>query len=42
MHIIPIVRIGGTHVGQGHVGPVTLDLMDRFERYHRDYINARQ
>jgi branched-chain amino acid aminotransferase len=42
MHIIPIVRIGGAHVGQGHVGPVTLDLMDRFERYHHDYINARR
>jgi len=42
MHVIPIVRIGGAHVGQGHVGPVTLDLMDRFERYHRDYINVRR
>lgn len=40
MHIIPIVRIAGVHVGKGHVGPVTLDLMDRFERYHQDYINA--
>ncbi len=42
MHIIPIVRIGGALVGDGRVGPVTIDLMDRFERYHRDYINARQ
>ncbi len=42
MHIIPIVRIGGAHVGEGRVGPVTRDLMDRFERYHRDYINARR
>jgi branched-chain amino acid aminotransferase len=42
MHIIPVVRIGGAHVGEGHVGPVTLDLMDRFERYHRDYIHSRR
>lgn len=42
MHIIPIVRISDVLVGQGHVGPVTLDLMDRFERYHRDYIDARR
>jgi branched-chain amino acid aminotransferase len=42
MHIIPIVRIGGVLVGEGRVGPVTLDLTDRFERYHRDYIDARR
>jgi branched-chain amino acid aminotransferase len=42
MHIIPIVRIGDVLVGKGQVGPVTLDLMDRFERYHRRYIESRQ
>jgi branched-chain amino acid aminotransferase len=38
MHIIPIVRIGVATPGDGHVGPVTRGLMDRFERYHRAYI----
>jgi branched-chain amino acid aminotransferase len=42
LHIVPVVRIGDALVGQGRVGPVTLDLMDRFERYHRDYIDARR
>jgi branched-subunit amino acid aminotransferase/4-amino-4-deoxychorismate lyase len=40
MHIVPVVSIGGAMVGDGRVGPVTLDLMARFERYHRDYINS--
>jgi branched-chain amino acid aminotransferase len=42
MHIIPIVRIGDTPLGKGRVGRLTLDLMDRFERYHRDYIDRRR
>jgi len=42
MHIIPTVRIGDTVVGQGQVGPVTLDLMDRFERFHRNYLDSRR
>jgi branched-subunit amino acid aminotransferase/4-amino-4-deoxychorismate lyase len=42
MHIMPIVCVGAGLVGRGRVGPVTLDLMDRFERYHRDYIDARR
>jgi branched-chain amino acid aminotransferase len=42
MHIIPVVRIGDALVGEGHVGPVTQDLMDRFERYHREYIESRR
>ena len=42
MHIIPIVRIGDTPVGESRVGPVTLDLMDRFEQYHQDYIESRR
>jgi branched-chain amino acid aminotransferase len=42
MHIVPVVCIGGALVGDGRVGPVTLDLMDRFERYHRDYINSKR
>jgi branched-subunit amino acid aminotransferase/4-amino-4-deoxychorismate lyase len=41
MHVIPIVCIGDVRVGEGHVGQVTLDLMDRFERYHHDYISSR-
>lgn len=40
MHIIPIVRIGSALVGEGRVGRVTLDLMDRFEGYHRHYIES--
>lgn len=42
MHIIPIVRIGSALVGEGRVGRVTVDLMDRFERYHRHYIESRR
>lgn len=42
MHIVPVVHIGNTLVGEGRVGPVTLDLMDRFERYHHNYISSRR
>ncbi|GAB4533548.1 MAG: branched-chain-amino-acid transaminase [Anaerolineae bacterium] len=42
MHIIPTVRIDRVLVGEGRVGPVTLDLMDRFERYHRSFVTARR
>jgi branched-subunit amino acid aminotransferase/4-amino-4-deoxychorismate lyase len=42
MHIVPVVRIGHTLVGEGRVGPVTLDLMDRFECYHRGYVATRR
>lgn len=42
MHIIPIVRIGDALVGEGHVGPMTTDLMDRFEQYHRDYLGDKR
>jgi branched-subunit amino acid aminotransferase/4-amino-4-deoxychorismate lyase len=42
MHIIPTVRIGDALVGDGRVGPVTLDLMDRFERYRRAYIESKR
>jgi branched-chain amino acid aminotransferase len=42
MHVMPIVRIGSALVGEGQVGPVTLDLMDRFERYHRHYVESRR
>jgi branched-chain amino acid aminotransferase len=42
MHIIPVVRIGGALVGDGRVGPVTTDLLDRFERYHREYVDSRR
>ena len=41
MHIIPVVRISDALVGEGQVGPVTLDLMDRFEKYHRHYVDSR-
>jgi branched-chain amino acid aminotransferase len=39
MHIIPIVRIGSALVGEGRVGPMTLDLTNRFEQYYRDYLD---
>ena len=39
MHIIPIVRLGSALVGEGRVGPVTLDLTNRFEQYYRDYLD---
>jgi branched-subunit amino acid aminotransferase/4-amino-4-deoxychorismate lyase len=42
MHIIPVVRIGGALVGDGRVGPVTTDLLDRFEQYHREYVESRR
>jgi hypothetical protein len=38
MHIVPIVRIGDALVGEGRVGPMTRDLMDRFGQYHRSYV----
>ncbi len=40
MHIIPVVEIDGIRVGNGHVGRVTSDLMQRFETYHRDYLET--
>jgi branched-subunit amino acid aminotransferase/4-amino-4-deoxychorismate lyase len=42
MHIIPVVRISDALVGEGQVGPVTLDLMDRFEKYHRHYVDSKR
>jgi branched-chain amino acid aminotransferase len=42
MHVIPVVCIGGALVGEGQVGPVTLDLMERFERYQRHYIESKR
>ena len=38
MHIVPVVRVGGVLVGEGRVGPMTRDLMDRFDQYHRSYV----
>ena len=42
MHIIPIVRIGSALVGEGRVGPLTLDLSNRFEQYYRDYLEQQR
>ena len=42
MHIIPVVRIGDALVGEGKIGHVTLDLMDRFEKYHRRYVDSKR
>jgi branched-subunit amino acid aminotransferase/4-amino-4-deoxychorismate lyase len=42
MHIIPIVQIGSALVSEGHVGAITLDLMDRFEQYHRHYLESKR
>jgi branched-subunit amino acid aminotransferase/4-amino-4-deoxychorismate lyase len=42
MHVVPITRIGDVWVGSGKVGSVTLDLMNRFERYHREYVESRK
>ena len=42
MHVIPIVRIGSALVGEGRVGPVTLDLSNRFEQYYRDYLDRQR
>jgi hypothetical protein len=39
---VPITRIGDAWVGGGKVGSITLDLMNRFERYHREYIESRR
>lgn len=38
MHIVPVVSIDGRTVGQGQVGPVTRDLMERFAQYHASYL----
>jgi len=40
MHIIPVVEIDGMRVGNGQVGHVTSDLMQRFEAYHHNYIET--
>lgn len=40
MHIIPVVEIDGVRIGNGRVGPVTNDLMQRFAAYHRTYFET--
>lgn len=42
MHIIPVVEIEGVRVGNGRVGPVTGDLMQRFATYHRTYFETQR
>lgn len=42
MHIVPVVRIDGRAIGQGEVGPVTRDLMERFAQYHASYLADQQ
>ncbi|MGQ9501979.1 MAG: aminotransferase class IV [Anaerolineae bacterium] len=40
MHIIPVVEIDGIRVGNGRVGEVTRELMQRFEIYHHHYLEG--
>ncbi len=40
MHIIPVVEIDGVRVGNGRVGRVTHDLMQRFAAYHQTYLET--
>jgi hypothetical protein len=35
-----VVQIDGISVGQGQIGPVTRDLMARFERHHGAYLDS--
>lgn len=42
MHVIPIVSIDDVSVGNGQVGPVTQDLMTRFENYRTKYFGENQ
>jgi D-alanine transaminase len=37
MHVMPITRIDGETVGSGGVGPVTRQVMGRFENYYRRF-----
>jgi branched-subunit amino acid aminotransferase/4-amino-4-deoxychorismate lyase len=39
MHVMPVVRIDQAGVGTEQVGPVTGDLLKRFEEYHRQYFD---
>jgi D-alanine transaminase len=38
MHVMPVVEIDGIRVGNGCVGNVTSELMQRFEIYHHQYL----
>ena len=42
MHIVPVVRIDGRAIGQGQVGPMTRDLMERFSQYHTSYLASQR
>ncbi|MCS7261424.1 MAG: aminotransferase class IV, partial [Anaerolineae bacterium] len=42
MHIIPVVEIDGVRIGDGCVGHVTSELMQRFAAYHRRYFETRR
>jgi branched-subunit amino acid aminotransferase/4-amino-4-deoxychorismate lyase len=37
-HVLPLVRLDGSILGNGKPGPLTLDLYDRFEAYFAGYI----
>ncbi|GAB4459145.1 MAG: branched-chain-amino-acid transaminase [Anaerolineae bacterium] len=40
MHVMPITTIDGRPVGSGQVGPVTRQVMERFETHYRAYMEA--
>ncbi len=40
MHVMPVVAIDGIQIGNGQVGRITSDLMQRFEAYHRDCLET--
>jgi branched-subunit amino acid aminotransferase/4-amino-4-deoxychorismate lyase len=42
MHILPVVQIDETPIGTGRIGPVTRDLMARFEVHHRACLDSRR
>jgi branched-subunit amino acid aminotransferase/4-amino-4-deoxychorismate lyase len=33
-HVMPLTRVDGQAIGEGGIGPITLRLMDAFERYY--------
>lgn len=38
LHVVPVTRLNGGRVGDGAVGPITRQVMARFEAYYQDYM----